>query len=242
MEASAALVSNLGFRLVAYAVLIVVPLLRRMSDASEAVRRCATACFGALVALLPLAQGMPAPAGLDAEQLACMAHDSALVSQLLDNRQVEDFSVPPCLELPVTLRPYQQEGINWLAFLRRFGLHGVLADDMGLGKTLQASCIMGASAVEEWDTYARAMSGAAGPAAAVAPAWPRPCLVVCPSTLVAHWCHEVKRYVSPKALRPVQYQGTPVERTRQQVSGGGSVLQRHDDAGQDACAGHSTHA
>lgn len=36
-----------------------------------------------------------------------------------------------------TLRRYQQEGINWLAFLRRFGLHGVLADDMGLGKTLQ---------------------------------------------------------------------------------------------------------
>lgn len=35
------------------------------------------------------------------------------------------------------MRRYQQEGINWLAFLRRFGLHGVLADDMGLGKTLQ---------------------------------------------------------------------------------------------------------
>ena len=34
------------------------------------------------------------------------------------------------LSLPITLRPYQQEGINWLAFLRRFGLHGVLADDM----------------------------------------------------------------------------------------------------------------
>ena len=32
--------------------------------------------------------------------------------------------------LQVTLRPYQQEGVNWLAFLRRFGLHGVLADDM----------------------------------------------------------------------------------------------------------------
>ena len=32
---------------------------------------------------------------------------------------------------------YQQEGINWLAFLRRFSLHGVLCDDMGLGKTLQ---------------------------------------------------------------------------------------------------------
>lgn len=29
------------------------------------------------------------------------------------------------------LRPYQQDGINWLAFLRHFHLHGVLADDMG---------------------------------------------------------------------------------------------------------------
>ncbi len=28
-------------------------------------------------------------------------------------------------------------GYNWLAFLHRFGLNGILADDMGLGKTLQ---------------------------------------------------------------------------------------------------------
>ena len=35
-----------------------------------------------------------------------------------------------------SLRRYQQEGINWLAFLRRFGLHGVLADDMGLGESV----------------------------------------------------------------------------------------------------------
>lgn len=37
------------------------------------------------------------------------------------------------------LRAYQRDGIAWLAFLRRCGLHGVLGDDMGLGKTLQAS-------------------------------------------------------------------------------------------------------
>lgn len=36
-----------------------------------------------------------------------------------------------------TLRPYQQQGLNWLQFLRAHGLAGVLADDMGLGKTLQ---------------------------------------------------------------------------------------------------------
>ena len=28
------------------------------------------------------------------------------------------------------MRPYQREGLAWLAFLHRSGLHGVLADDM----------------------------------------------------------------------------------------------------------------
>ncbi|MGE0192541.1 MAG: SNF2-related protein [Planctomycetota bacterium] len=36
-----------------------------------------------------------------------------------------------------TLRPYQCEGLGWLAFLERAGLGGCLADDMGLGKTVQ---------------------------------------------------------------------------------------------------------
>jgi superfamily II DNA or RNA helicase len=36
------------------------------------------------------------------------------------------------------LRPYQQIGLNWLAFCRDAGLGCVLADDMGLGKTIQA--------------------------------------------------------------------------------------------------------
>ena len=35
------------------------------------------------------------------------------------------------------LRPYQRAGFDWLAFLWRHRLGGILADDMGLGKTLQ---------------------------------------------------------------------------------------------------------
>lgn len=35
------------------------------------------------------------------------------------------------------LRPYQKAGFDWLAFLWRHRLGGILADDMGLGKTLQ---------------------------------------------------------------------------------------------------------
>ncbi len=39
--------------------------------------------------------------------------------------------------LQAQLRPYQQEGVAWMQFMRRYGFGGILADDMGLGKTLQ---------------------------------------------------------------------------------------------------------
>lgn len=40
------------------------------------------------------------------------------------------------------LRGYQSAGVNWLTFLARYKLHGVLCDDMGLGKTLQTVCVL----------------------------------------------------------------------------------------------------
>ena len=40
------------------------------------------------------------------------------------------------------LRPYQQDGFGWLAFLWEHRLGGILADDMGLGKTLQALALI----------------------------------------------------------------------------------------------------
>lgn len=39
--------------------------------------------------------------------------------------------------IKATLRPYQNDGLNWLVFLHENQLGGCLADDMGLGKTLQ---------------------------------------------------------------------------------------------------------
>jgi superfamily II DNA or RNA helicase len=41
-----------------------------------------------------------------------------------------------------TLREYQQEGLGWLQFTRRFGLGACLADDMGLGKTVQVLALL----------------------------------------------------------------------------------------------------
>ncbi|MCP3868641.1 MAG: DEAD/DEAH box helicase [Gammaproteobacteria bacterium] len=50
--------------------------------------------------------------------------------------QVPNVPVPEGLK--ANLRDYQQQGLDWLQFLREYRLAGVLADDMGLGKTVQA--------------------------------------------------------------------------------------------------------
>tara|TARA_R110002095_G_scaffold151154_1_gene130744 strand:- start:84 stop:3440 length:3357 start_codon:yes stop_codon:yes gene_type:complete len=53
-----------------------------------------------------------------------------------DFKGIETVSMPKTVK--ADLRPYQQEGLNWLQFLRDYSFSGILADDMGLGKTLQA--------------------------------------------------------------------------------------------------------
>ncbi|MDQ1054360.1 superfamily II DNA or RNA helicase [Arthrobacter sp. SORGH_AS 212] len=50
--------------------------------------------------------------------------------------------LPLPASLNAELRPYQLEGFNWLSFLYKHSLGGVLADDMGLGKTVQALALM----------------------------------------------------------------------------------------------------
>ncbi|MEZ4363046.1 MAG: DEAD/DEAH box helicase [Kofleriaceae bacterium] len=56
---------------------------------------------------------------------------------LLDGfEQIPSAVAPPSISS--LLRPYQQRGVDWLAFCKRAGLGCVLADDMGLGKTIQA--------------------------------------------------------------------------------------------------------
>lgn len=77
-----------------------------------------------------------------------------------------------------TLRPYQQRGLDWLAFLARLGVGAVLADDMGLGKTVQTLALLAAEQHEA--------AGAAGGSG--------PTLVVCPMSLVGNWAREAERF------------------------------------------------
>ena len=58
-----------------------------------------------------------------------------VVRQLSGQSELPEVPIPDSVQ--ASLRPYQQQGLNWLQFLRASGLDGILADDMGLGKTLQ---------------------------------------------------------------------------------------------------------
>ncbi len=62
---------------------------------------------------------------------------AVFLRKLADFNEIEEEAPPAALRSDIRFRPYQQHGYNWLVFLRRFGLNGILADDMGLGKTLQ---------------------------------------------------------------------------------------------------------
>ena len=83
-----------------------------------------------------------------------------------------------------TLRPYQERGLAWMAFLGGLGLGACLADDMGLGKTAQVLALL----VEERAT--RAVDGS-GPA---------PTLVVCPMSVVENWRREAERFTPGLAV------------------------------------------
>lgn len=70
--------------------------------------------------------------------------DEKLVRRLLNFEKIDDKPLPKGLH--ATLRPYQQQGYSWLAFLYEHRLGACLADDMGLGKTIQVISLLGAIA------------------------------------------------------------------------------------------------
>jgi len=96
----------------------------------------------------------------------------AMLQRLHASTSLPDVAPPPSLR--ATLRPYQQQGLNWLQFLREFNLAGILADDMGLGKTLQTL----AHIQLEKDAGRLTL----------------PALIVVPVSLMGNWKREAERF------------------------------------------------
>jgi superfamily II DNA or RNA helicase len=95
----------------------------------------------------------------------------ALAQRLSNFSGIENIEPPAGLQ--TELRPYQREGLDWLQFLRDYEVGGILADDMGLGKTVQALAHI---LVEKREGRLD-----------------RPCLVVCPTSVVPNWLAEAAR-------------------------------------------------
>lgn len=124
---------------------------------------------------LPLAQASRL-AQLTAEPESPMlrSQDSAFLESVAELR---NFTAIQPLQAPAwfnaSLRPYQQEGLGWLQFLRRCRLGGVLADDMGLGKTVQTLAHL---AIEKEAGRLR-----------------KPSLIIAPVSVIGNWEREIRQ-------------------------------------------------
>ncbi|WP_405165671.1 DEAD/DEAH box helicase [Nocardia sp. NBC_01499] len=107
-------------------------------------------------------------------------------------RETQSVATELSSALKADLRPYQVRGVSWLR--ETIAAHGgaVLADEMGLGKTVQTIGFL----------LGRAPDG--------------PQLVVCPTSLVGNWAHEIDRFAP--GLRVVVWRGGEIN------AGAGTVV------------------
>ncbi|AFY49302.1 DNA/RNA helicase, superfamily II, SNF2 family [Nostoc sp. PCC 7524] len=106
-----------------------------------------------------------------------------LIGALTNNQAIAPLPTPASFQ--GKLRPYQERGAAWLAFLERWGLGACLADDMGLGKTIQFIAFLLHLKEQE--------------------AIEKPTLLVCPTSVLGNWEREVKKFAP--TLKAMQYHG-----------------------------------
>lgn len=114
----------------------------------------------------------------DARSLVKRLEEKATSFQTIDH-------VPVPEGLLASLRPYQQQGLNWLGFLDDFNFGGCLADDMGLGKTVQIIAFILAQRTKRTHNTN---------------------LVVVPASLIYNWQEEVQKFAP--SLRVLTLYGT----------------------------------
>lgn len=90
------------------------------------------------------------------------------LKERIEDAEKKQFTTPETLH--ATLRPYQEEGFQWLCRLSSWGAGACLADDMGLGKTIQTISFI----LENTEKGAT--------------------LVVAPASVVPNWRSELERF------------------------------------------------
>lgn len=104
-------------------------------------------------------------------------HSKELLDELKEGRISEE---PDLSGLKSKLRPYQKKGVDWLWFLYRHGLSGLLCDDMGLGKTHQAMALL-VAVTNYWKKTQQDEK--------------RHFLIICPTSVIYHWQEKLQEYL-----------------------------------------------
>ncbi len=112
------------------------------------------------------------------------------LNRLRDPGHLQSVGTPE--GIAAQLRPYQEEGVRWLAFVSELGLGACLADDMGLGKTLQVLALMA------WRNR-RADS--------------IPALLIIPASLLGNWRNEAEKFAPGLKLKSLH----PSETSREEM-------------------------
>ncbi|WP_086661262.1 DEAD/DEAH box helicase [Lentzea kentuckyensis] len=139
------------------------------------------------------------------------------LGDLLSGKADEQLEpVEPPANFGARLRPYQQRGLAWLAFLDKIGLGACLADDMGLGKTVQLLAL-------------EALNRAHGKRP--------PTLLICPMSVVGNWQREAARF-TPELSVHVHHGADRLDgdALREAVESHDLVLTTYALAGRDADA------
>lgn len=117
----------------------------------------------------------------EGDSLILKKHHQAILEDLQE-KQAEQMVLPKSQPIEVgipkklnaELRPYQVDGLKWLAYLYSIGCGGILADDMGLGKTIQVIAFLGHLKEEKKEIKTH--------------------LILAPTSLVYNWQREIERF------------------------------------------------
>lgn len=98
---------------------------------------------------------------------------STLLLNLRRPENIRKLAVPTSVR--AVLRPYQNNGYNWLNYMDKLGFGACLADDMGLGKTLQVLAYLEKLRKSRKDAKV---------------------LLIAPASLLGNWQRETEKFVS----------------------------------------------
>ena len=126
------------------------------------------------------------------EELTDAYRDDSFTAYIDNFRTIDASTYQVPLDFKDVLRPYQVEGFQWMNTLCDMGFGGVLADEMGLGKSVQTISFLSSRLEEIRDS--------------------KPCIIVCPASLVFNWASEFKRFAPH--IKAVTCVGSKAERMR----------------------------